>query len=505
MEHTRPGPTESFLPNPSRSFDQLPVETLECLLYSGGQQQKQARSHRGTIQDVEDIPKWLAADPPPPEPEHHHHHHHPSGGGGGGDGANRNGNGNGNGKCHAMLRLVCVEKEYGKPLHPFFEEPTKSRVDAVLGLTSDIYWEERGDDLLWRGVGGCGRYTVSDDTVVYIFHRTSASNTFGLVLSWDEHRKITRGYLAHSETVSKEVPQIVRDIEELFVRFGGHALAVAVAGVMFTVRVATGRINGVHNKLAKIEIATGFSPWASKGGGHGRRDDGENKEGGGGGEKGEGEGEGEGEDFSSLARHLGHLNADFGFVDFAVRSTTLRLEFILREWDRAAEDIVEEEAWKLTKKRARERMELLKSRLEHMPLHCAVKDRLNAQQTVLFNLISQQDSSLNIGIASDSKELAAASKRDSSSMKIIAVLTTLFLPGTFISTLFSMPLFDWEVSRLSDVSARYIWLYWVITIALTVVVMGLFGAYAWYQGRENERSTKQARESIFSRVMNGEK
>jgi hypothetical protein len=36
-------------------------------------------------------------------------------------------------------------------------------------------------------------------------------------------------------------------------------------------------------------------------------------------------------------------------------------------------------------------------------------------------------------LAKDSKELAAASKQDSSAMKIIAVLTTLFLPGTFVA------------------------------------------------------------------------
>jgi hypothetical protein len=46
---------------------------------------------------------------------------------------------------------------------------------------------------------------------------------------------------------------------------------------------------------------------------------------------------------------------------------------------------------------------------------------------------SKRDSELNIEIARDSKELAAASKRDSAAMKIIAVLTTVFLPGTFIS------------------------------------------------------------------------
>jgi hypothetical protein len=45
----------------------------------------------------------------------------------------------------------------------------------------------------------------------------------------------------------------------------------------------------------------------------------------------------------------------------------------------------------------------------------------------------QADTEINIGLSKDSKELAAASKRDSSAMKIIAFLTTLFLPGTFVA------------------------------------------------------------------------
>ena len=62
-----------------------------------------------------------------------------------------------------------------------------------------------------------------------------------------------------------------------------------------------------------------------------------------------------------------------------------------------------------------------------------INTRLRAQQQVLFNLIAQADTKVNIGLAKDSKEIAAASKKDSSTMTIIAVLTTLFLRGTFIT------------------------------------------------------------------------
>jgi uncharacterized membrane protein len=45
-----------------------------------------------------------------------------------------------------------------------------------------------------------------------------------------------------------------------------------------------------------------------------------------------------------------------------------------------------------------------------------------------------------MGIARDSRALSAAAKRDSSAMKIIAILTTLFLPGTFVAVCQVFPL-----------------------------------------------------------------
>ena len=86
--------------------------------------------------------------------------------------------------------------------------------------------------------------------------------------------------------------------------------------------------------------------------------------------------------------------------------------------------------------RLRDRIEYLESTLEHSILHGNIQTRLQAQQQVLFNLIAQEDTKVNISLAKDSREIAAASKQDSSAMKIIAMLTTLFLPGTFIAVSF---------------------------------------------------------------------
>jgi hypothetical protein len=46
--------------------------------------------------------------------------------------------------------------------------------------------------------------------------------------------------------------------------------------------------------------------------------------------------------------------------------------------------------------------------------------------------LAQRDTETSLQLARTSAQIAMAAKRDSSSMKVIAVLTTLFLPGAFV-------------------------------------------------------------------------
>jgi glutamate-1-semialdehyde 2,1-aminomutase len=57
--------------------------------------------------------------------------------------------------------------------------------------------------------------------------------------------------------------------------------------------------------------------------------------------------------------------------------------------------------------------------------------------------------------------LAELSSRDSTSMKILALITTIFLPGTFVATMFSMDMFHWrhDGGPASVVSGQF-WIYW---------------------------------------------
>ena len=61
------------------------------------------------------------------------------------------------------------------------------------------------------------------------------------------------------------------------------------------------------------------------------------------------------------------------------------------------------------------------------------RKQANIQVRGIFNLIAQRDQSQNIKIADASRALAEATKRDSTSMKALAVVTMCFLPGTFLA------------------------------------------------------------------------
>ena len=100
-----------------------------------------------------------------------------------------------------------------------------------------------------------------------------------------------------------------------------------------------------------------------------------------------------------------------------------------------------------------------------------LQERSKTQLTVLFNLIAQRDANANIELAKASRTVALASQHDSESMKTIAVMTMVFLPGTFLATLFDTPFLQWDGSRFIQSG---FWMFWVITIPTTALVFALW-------------------------------
>lgn len=99
------------------------------------------------------------------------------------------------------------------------------------------------------------------------------------------------------------------------------------------------------------------------------------------------------------------------------------------------------------------------------------QSRKDIAMNLVFNLVTQQDSETSTDIARDTKD-------DSASMKIIAVLTMVFLPATAVSGFFGMAFFN-----LSDdgafLSSTMVWLFVATTVPLTV---GIFIIWTfWYK------------------------
>lgn len=128
--------------------------------------------------------------------------------------------------------------------------------------------------------------------------------------------------------------------------------------------------------------------------------------------------------------------------------------------------------------------------------------------STIYNLIAQRDQATNLAIAAASREIAVQSrndqansiaiaessqkiaeetKRDSNAMKMIALVTMIYLPGTFIATCFSMGLFQWDAGA-SDVVNPRIWLYFLFTGVLTLFTIGGFAGWLWWQDRGVQKS-----------------
>lgn len=141
-------------------------------------------------------------------------------------------------------------------------------------------------------------------------------------------------------------------------------------------------------------------------------------------------------------------------------------------------------------------------------------------QAQLYSMISQVDNRLNA-------KMAAASSRDSAAMKTLAFLTTLFLPGTFIATVFSTGMFNWHIDSESQRAAterandsqsqannlelpeestisNLFWVYWAVSIPLTILVA--IGWRVWWslEKKRFDRDVNAEINAVDSGDGNGE-
>ncbi|PVF91184.1 hypothetical protein CPB86DRAFT_830705 [Serendipita vermifera] len=106
---------------------------------------------------------------------------------------------------------------------------------------------------------------------------------------------------------------------------------------------------------------------------------------------------------------------------------------------------------------------------------------IQAQVQTVYNLTSQKDNGLNLKISRLAARqnhfnmiVASATRRDSIDMRIIAGVTLVFLPGTFVATLFSSSFWNFQPPKDGRVVSSWIWLYCIVTGILTFLVLALW-------------------------------
>lgn len=119
-----------------------------------------------------------------------------------------------------------------------------------------------------------------------------------------------------------------------------------------------------------------------------------------------------------------------------------------------------------------------------------LRQRTNSFITLLYNLITGHDSSINLRIATQSASIANEARKDSTSMKIIAAVTLLYLPPTFVCSLFGTNLIALDAPKQTNIGdfqiSQYWWIYLVFAVPLTAATMG--GFLLWRRAREKSNS-----------------
>ncbi|RYO83268.1 hypothetical protein DL766_002145 [Monosporascus sp. MC13-8B] len=90
-----------------------------------------------------------------------------------------------------------------------------------------------------------------------------------------------------------------------------------------------------------------------------------------------------------------------------------------------------------------------------------------------WNYYSRRDAGATI-------EIAVASKRDSSQMRYISYLGMMFLPGTFLATMFSMTFFNWIPPDSNETISPWVSIYLGMTVVST-------GCIIWYYRKQMRR------------------
>lgn len=102
-----------------------------------------------------------------------------------------------------------------------------------------------------------------------------------------------------------------------------------------------------------------------------------------------------------------------------------------------------------------------------------------------FAMVNQRDAEINIKMATESTQIARSSQEDGKSLRMIQILTMIFLPASLFSGIFGMGFFNTDADESGDVrfSVSSNW-WWYLALTIPVTAMTLLTMFRWKAGEK---------------------
>jgi hypothetical protein len=169
-------------------------------------------------------------------------------------------------------------------------------------------------------------------------------------------------------------------------------------------------------------------------------------------------------DFETIARDLTTISTSVSRVDHQARIGESMIRIVERSYRMFMKDHLDSRGDLMT------RIDQLWSSFQVLRHEAEFYTRrTEANRQTVYSLIAQKDNRTNFKISEELKVMAEASAQDSTAMVFISLVTLFFLPATFLSSLFSTTFFNFQYPVPSTVSS-FQWLYWAITLPLTMAL-----------------------------------
>ena len=128
-------------------------------------------------------------------------------------------------------------------------------------------------------------------------------------------------------------------------------------------------------------------------------------------------------------------------------------------------------------------------------------DRLSQQMSSMSHLVTQRDSRISLAIADINNELAWQGRNTNNAMMAIAVAQFIFLPGTFIASVFDTPIFSWPPPNDSTIVTEPFWIFWMTSGITTLLLCSFWTLFLRRKHAFDKTRRQEARRDFRRRIM----